>query len=33
MQFSVKGGKVGDKVSVRWADNRGETRSDEATVS
>jgi len=32
MQFSVKGGKVGDKVSVRWVDNRGETRSDEATV-
>lgn len=33
MQFSVKGGKVGDKVSVRWLDNRGETRTDEATVS
>jgi sulfur-oxidizing protein SoxZ len=33
MQFSVKGGKVGDKVSVRWVDNRGETRTDEATVS
>jgi sulfur-oxidizing protein SoxZ len=33
MQFSVKGGKVGDKVSVRWVDNRGESRSDEATVS
>ena len=33
MQFSVKGGKVGDKVSVRWLDNHGETRTDEATVS
>jgi sulfur-oxidizing protein SoxZ len=33
MQFSVKGGKVGDKVSVRWVDNRGESRTDEATVS
>lgn len=33
MQFSVKGGKVGDKVTVQWVDNRGETRSDEATVS
>ena len=33
MQFSVKGGKVGDKVSVKWVDNRGETRTDEATVS
>lgn len=33
MQFSVKGGKAGDKVSVKWVDNRGETRTDEATVS
>lgn len=33
MQFSVKGGKAGDKVSVKWVDNRGETRTDETTVS
>ena len=33
MHFAVKGGKVGDKVSVKLVDNRGETRTDEATVS
>jgi sulfur-oxidizing protein SoxZ len=33
LQFSLKGAKAGDKVSVRWLDNRGETRSDEATVA
>ncbi len=33
MQFTVKGAKAGDKVGVRWKDNRGDTRSDEATVA
>lgn len=33
MQFFVKGAKAGDKVSVSWKDNRGDTRTDEATVS
>ena len=33
LQFSLKGAKAGDKVGVRWLDNRGETRSDEATVA
>jgi sulfur-oxidizing protein SoxZ len=33
MQFTVKGAKAGDKVSVTWVDNRGDTRTDEATVS
>ncbi len=33
LQFSVKGAKAGDKLTVTWKDNRGETRSDEATVS
>ena len=33
LQFTIKGAKVGDKVAVSWKDNRGETRSDEATVS
>lgn len=33
MQFTIKGGKAGDKVSVTWKDNRGDTRTDEATVS
>ena len=33
LQFTVKGGKAGDKVSVTWVDNKGDTRTDEATVS
>jgi sulfur-oxidizing protein SoxZ len=33
LQFTIKGAKAGDKVSVSWKDNRGETRTDEATVS
>ena len=33
MQFTLRGGKPGDKVAVTWVDNRGETRTDEATVS
>ena len=33
LQFSVKGAKAGDKVAVTWKDNKGETRTDEATVS
>jgi sulfur-oxidizing protein SoxZ len=33
MQFVLKGGKAGDKISVTWVDNKGEKRTDEATVS
>ena len=33
LQFTIKGAKAGDKVAVTWKDNRGETRTDEATVS
>ncbi len=33
LQFAVKGGKVGDKISVSWKDNKGDTRTDEAVVS
>ncbi len=33
MQFTLKGAKAGDKVSVSWKDNRGESRTDEATVA
>lgn len=33
MQFVVKGAKAGDKVAVTWKDNKGETRTDEATVA
>ena len=33
LQFSVKGAKAGDKISVTWTDNKGEKRTDEAAVS
>ncbi len=33
LQFNVRGAKAGDKISVAWLDNRGDKRSDEATVS
>ncbi len=33
LQFNIKGAKAGDKVSVSWVDNKGDKRTDEATVS
>ena len=33
LQFTVKGAKAGDKITVNWLDNRGDKRSDEATVT
>jgi sulfur-oxidizing protein SoxZ len=33
LQFPIKGAKAGDKVGVSWKDTKGESRSDEATVS
>jgi sulfur-oxidizing protein SoxZ len=33
LQFIIKGGKAGDKVSVTWKDTKGDTRTDEATVN
>jgi sulfur-oxidizing protein SoxZ len=33
LQFSVRGAKAGDRIAVTWVDNRGETRTDEATVA
>jgi sulfur-oxidizing protein SoxZ len=33
LQFTVKGAKAGDKISVTWKDNKGDTRTDEAAVS
>ncbi|MEQ1807437.1 MAG: thiosulfate oxidation carrier complex protein SoxZ [Burkholderiaceae bacterium] len=32
LQFNVKGAKAGDKIGVSWTDNRGDKRTDEATV-
>ena len=33
MQFNVKGAKAGDKITISWVDNKGDKRTDEATVS
>ena len=33
LQFTVKGAKAGDKIALSWVDNRGDKRTDEATVS
>jgi sulfur-oxidizing protein SoxZ len=33
LQFSVKGAKAGDKITVTWTDNKGGKRTYEATVS
>ena len=30
--FRFKGGKQGDKISVDWTDNKGDTRFDEAVI-
>ena len=32
-QFTIKGAKAGDKISVSWKDNKGESRTDEAVVT
>src|SRR5688572_24097248 len=29
LQFTVKGAKAGDKITVSWVDNRGDKRTDE----
>jgi sulfur-oxidizing protein SoxZ len=33
LQFTIKGAKAGDKIAVTWKDNKGDTRTDETTVS
>ena len=33
LQFVVKGAKAGDKITISWIDNKGDKRSDEATVT
>jgi sulfur-oxidizing protein SoxZ len=32
LEFSFKGGKKGEKIVVTWEDNKGEKRTDEATI-
>jgi len=33
LQFTIKGAKAGDKVGITWKDNKGDSRTDEATIS
>jgi sulfur-oxidizing protein SoxZ len=33
LSLRFKGGQKGDKVSITWVDNRGETRTDEAAIA
>ena len=32
LHFKFKGAKPGDKIRITWTDNKGETRTDEATI-
>lgn len=32
LSFKFKGAAKGDKVVIKWADNKGDSRSDEATI-
>jgi sulfur-oxidizing protein SoxZ len=33
LEFRFSGGKAGEKVIITWTDNRGDKRTDEATIS
>lgn len=33
LSFKFGGGKAGEKVVITWTDNKGEKRTDEATIS
>ena len=33
LQFQFAGAKVGDKLQVTWVDNKGDKRTDEATIN
>ncbi len=33
LEFRFGGGKAGEKVIVTWTDNKGDKRTDEATIS
>jgi sulfur-oxidizing protein SoxZ len=33
LSFKFKGGAKGDKIQVSWKDNKGESRSDEASIA
>jgi len=33
LSFKFKGGAKGDKIAITWTDNKGDKRTDEATIS
>lgn len=33
LSFKFKGGNKGEKITVTWTDNKGDKRTDEATIS
>ncbi|MBE0624133.1 MAG: thiosulfate oxidation carrier complex protein SoxZ [Burkholderiales bacterium] len=33
LEFSFKGAKKGDKIQITWTDNKGDKRTDEATIN
>jgi sulfur-oxidizing protein SoxZ len=33
LSFRFKGGKPGEKVAITWTDNKGDKRTDEATIA
>ena len=33
LSFKFKGGAKGDKILITWVDNRGDKRTDEATIA
>ena len=33
LSFKFAGGKPGDKVIITWTDNKGDKRTDEATIA
>lgn len=33
LHFRFKGGKPGEKITVTWTDNQGDTRTDEAIIA
>jgi sulfur-oxidizing protein SoxZ len=33
LSFKFKGGAQGEKITITWVDNRGDKRTDEATIS
>jgi sulfur-oxidizing protein SoxZ len=33
IEFNFKGGQKGDKIELTWTDNKGDKRTDEATIN